>query len=169
MVMGIDPGSLSCGYGIIKTNGTVSDYIASGEIRLNPKSPLHIRLKLLHEGLLSIIKQYKPSEAVVEKIFFAKSVRSALSLGHARAIALLSASSEGVSVYEYSALEVKKTVTGYGRAEKAQVEAMVRRILNIDTPLSSDSADALALALCRTSRAKLDALTLKEVRKARLR
>lgn len=155
-ILGIDPGSLSCGYGIIGTDGDRCDYIASGRIVLDAKSPLDVRLKEIYEGLREIIRQHRPYEAVVEKIFFAKGAKSALSLGHARGAALLAAASEGLPVHEYSALEVKKAVTGYGRAEKRQVQEMVRRILNIKTALSSDGADALAIALCRTNRKGLD-------------
>jgi len=110
-----------------------------------------MRLKTLYDTLIEIIRVYKPREMVVESIFFAKSVRAALSLGHARGIILLAAVSEGLNVYEYSSLEVKKAITGYGRAEKRQVLEMVKRILNL-TPeivnLTEDSADALAIALC---------------------
>ena len=110
-----------------------------------------MRLKTLYDTLIEIIRVYKPREMVVESIFFAKSARAALSLGHARGIILLAAVSEGLNVHEYSSLEVKKAITGYGRAEKRQVLEMVKRILNL-TPqivnLTEDSADALALALC---------------------
>lgn len=126
-------------------------YITSGRITLSPKSPLSIRLTNLYKKLLEIIHTYKPHEIVVERMFFAKNVRAALNLGHARGIALLVAASEGIDLYEYSALEVKKAVTGYGRAEKRQVQEMVRRILNLNShtiTLTEDSADALALALC---------------------
>lgn len=126
-------------------------YITSGKITLPPKSPLHLRLRNLYETLIDIIKRYNPHEMVVERMFFAKSVRAALNLGHARGVALLAAASEGLDVYEYSALEVKKAVTGYGRAEKRQVLEMVKRMLNLNThiiTLTEDSADALALALC---------------------
>lgn len=152
-ILGIDPGSLYCGYGIVIANGSGLKYVTSGRIVLSSKNPLHIRLKQLNDGLTDVIRQHKPSEAVVEKVFFAKSARVALSLGHARGIALLSAAGEGLAVHEYSALEVKKAVTGYGRAEKRQVQEMVRAILGIDGSLSPDSADALALAVCHINRA----------------
>ncbi len=115
---------------------------------MNQRSPLHERLRELHEGLTEVISEFKPSEAVVEKVFFAKSARSALSLGHARGIALVVASSAGLDVHEYSALAVKKAITGYGRAEKSQVQEMIRKLLGVKTALSPDGADALALALC---------------------
>jgi crossover junction endodeoxyribonuclease RuvC len=153
LILGIDPGSHSCGYGIIKANGNDLKYITSGKIVLSSRSPLHIRLKELHDTLTAIIRQYKPAEAVVEKIFFSKSARSALSLGHARGVALVVAAAEGLPVHEYTAVEVKKAVTGYGRAEKRQVQEMLRSILSINGCLSPDGADALALALCHINRA----------------
>jgi crossover junction endodeoxyribonuclease RuvC len=128
-------------------------YVTSGTIRLSPKNPLHLRLRELHAGLTAVIREFSPSEAAVEKVFFAKSARSALSLGHARGVALLAAASEGLSVYEYSALEVKKAVTGYGRAEKRQVQEMIRAVLGMDGSVCPDGADALALAFCHTNRA----------------
>lgn len=147
-VLGIDPGSLACGYGVIEAGEGGLQYVSSGRIVLSSRSPLHIRLKQLNEGLTDVIQQYGPTEAVVEKIFFAKNARSALSLGHARGIALLAAATGGLEVHEYSALQVKKAVTGYGRAEKRQVQEMIRAILGINGSLSPDSADALALAVC---------------------
>lgn len=151
VILGIDPGSISCGYGIVKTNSIKCDYVTSGRIQLNPRSPLHIRLKSLYEGLADIISRHNPSHLAIENIFFAKSAKAALSLGHARGAALLAAASAGLGVYEYGALEVKKAVTGYGRAEKKQVAGMVKRILGINADLSDDSADALALAICHNN------------------
>jgi len=177
LVLGIDPGSIKCGYGLIKTldchqlfkkdlaGNKVRNlypgkpdflYITAGRITLAPKSPLHLRLRKLYDTLIEIIKCYNPHEVVVERMFFAKNIRSALNLGHARGIALLAAASEGLDLYEYSALEVKKAITGYGKADKSQVLAMVKRVLNLDyhaDTLTEDSADALALALCHVNTA----------------
>lgn len=151
-ILGIDPGSVACGYGLIKAASNPV-YIASGRISLPAVRPLHIRLKKLYDALMDIVKGYKPSEMVVERIFFAKNVKTALSLGQARGIVFLVAASADINVYEYSALEVKKAITGSGKAEKKQVQDMVMRIL---FPMSSlpefvfneDSVDALALAIC---------------------
>jgi crossover junction endodeoxyribonuclease RuvC len=115
-----------------------------------------VRLLELHEGLTSIIREHRPSNAVVEKVFFAKSVKSALTLGQARGIALLAAASERLEVHEYSALEVKKAVTGYGRAEKRQVQEMVKKVLNVRGSLSPDGADALAIAMCHIQRMQFE-------------
>ncbi|HBG92639.1 MAG TPA: crossover junction endodeoxyribonuclease RuvC [Nitrospiraceae bacterium] len=162
IIFGIDPGSIVCGYGIIKTvqspgsiprhiginSNTDTVYVASGRIMLPSKQPLNVRLKELYSNLTDIIREYSPHEVAIEKVFFAKSIKAALVLGQARGAALVAAASSGLPVYEYSALEVKKAVVGYGRAEKHQVQSMISKILNLKTKLSADSADALALALC---------------------
>lgn len=151
-VIGIDPGSRICGYGIVETDGTGRPeryrYIASGRVELSPSDPLHVRIHDIFSALTEIITEYRPVAAAIEKVFFAKSVKSALHLGQARGAALLAATASGVEVFEYSALEVKKALVGYGRAEKAQVQSMVRAILDIRRRLSPDSADALALSIC---------------------
>ncbi|MEO5358827.1 MAG: crossover junction endodeoxyribonuclease RuvC [Nitrospirota bacterium] len=145
--IGIDPGSIVCGYGVLRKDGKSIVYVASGEIIVPKGRPLPERLKSVYEGLTKAIDTYRPDEAVVEKIFFASNIKAALSLGHARGVALLSASAVDIPVFEYSPLEVKKALTGYGKAEKSQVMAMIKAILNIDIVLSPDSSDALALAL----------------------
>jgi crossover junction endodeoxyribonuclease RuvC len=157
-VIGVDPGSIFCGYGIIEMKGPHRfTYLVSGRMELNKNTPLHSRLCELFTNLTEIIREYRPHEAVIEKIFYAKGVKAALNLGHARGIALLAASLENLAVYEYSALEVKKSVVGYGRADKNQVKSMVSGILNLRSALSEDSADALALALCHAQRARIPA------------
>ncbi len=161
IILGIDPGSINCGYGIIKSNKKPGGfynykpdmpvYITSGRITISPKIPLYLRLKKLYDSIIDVIRQYRPSEMAIESMFFAKSIKAALSLGQARGVAVLAAASEGISVFEYSAREVKKAITGYGASEKRQVKEMVKKILNIqeqNPPISEDSADALALAIC---------------------
>lgn len=169
-ILGIDPGSINCGYGLIKTVnrqqsaeksiGCISSighilYLASGRIALPARKPLHVRLKELYASLSDVISEYKPDEIVIEKIFFAKGTKAALSLGYTRGVVLLAAALTGLSIYEYSALEVKKAVVGYGRADKNQVQKMVSEIFRIKHSLSSDSADALALALCHANSRQL--------------
>lgn len=147
-ILGIDPGSICCGYGLVGNNGRKTFYIASGSISPSSSRPLHIRLRHIYEGLIEVIRSHQPDVVVVEKIFFAKSAKAALSLGHARGAVLLASASEDVDIHEFSALQVKKAVVGYGRAEKRQVQEMVKLLLNIRGELYPDSADALALALC---------------------
>lgn len=165
-VIGIDPGSRICGYGVIETGMSSSPakdgykYIASGRIELSARKPLHLRLREIHDALVEIIRQYKPSEAAVERIFYAKGVKSALDLGHARGISLFAATSEGLTIYEYAATEVKKAIVGYGRAEKKQVQKMVGAILHLNVDLSPDSADALALSICHLNTVRLKGLLI---------
>lgn len=147
-ILGVDPGSIHCGYGLISSDGKNAKYILSGRISPPASRPLHYRLKCIHEVLLDIIRTNRPDDLVVEKIFFAKGAKAALSLGHARGVVLLASASEELDLHECSALEVKKAVVGYGRAEKSQVQEMVKLILGIKGQLYPDSADALALALC---------------------
>lgn len=152
LVLGIDPGSHYCGYGLLLAGPEGGSYVASGRLVMKASLPLHERLRELHEGLSGIIAEFSPTDAVVEKVFFSKSVRGALGLGHARGVVLLSAAEAGLSLHEYTALAAKKAVTGYGRAEKSQVQSAMKSLLGIKSALSTDSADALALALCHINR-----------------
>jgi crossover junction endodeoxyribonuclease RuvC len=153
-ILGVDPGSIMCGYGLVTSNGRDACYVASGRISAPASRPLHYRLRSIYESLVEIIRDHRPDDIVVEKIFFAKGAKAALSLGHARGIVLLAAATENIPLHEFSALEVKKAVVGYGRAEKRQVQEMVKLILNIRGTLHADSADALALALCHMNTLK---------------
>lgn len=168
-ILGIDPGSVNCGYGLIKTvnshqSSAISQgnkklaYVASGRIAMQASKPLHERLKELYVSLLDVLSEYNPDEIAIEKIFFAKGIKAALSLGHTRGVVLLSAVVSGIPIYEYSALEVKKATVGYGRADKNQVQKMVKQILGVNRALSADSADALAIAMCHANSKRVIAL-----------
>lgn len=155
-ILGIDPGSIICGYGLIEIKNAGHQfskihYIASGRITASNKKDLHVRLKELYLSLVDIFSEYRPDEIAIEKIFFAKGAKAALSLGHARGVVLLAASLTGKPIFQYSPLEVKKAVVGYGRADKHQVQRMVREILAIKRELSPDSSDAIALAICHAN------------------
>lgn len=139
---------------MIMAEGYSPRYITSGRIAPPQSMPLYQRLKCIYQGLTEVIRTHQPDEIAVEKIFFAKGAKAALSLGHARGIVLLAAAMEDIPLYEFSALEVKKGVVGYGRAEKSQVQEMVKLILKIKGTLYPDSADALALALCHMNTIK---------------
>jgi crossover junction endodeoxyribonuclease RuvC len=159
-VLGIDPGSINCGYGLIlcekpEVSPSALKYLSSGRIIMPAAKPLCIRLRELFTSLMDVIEEYEPDEVATEKIFFAKGTKAALSLGHTRGVILLAATMRDIPIYEYSALEVKKAVVGYGRADKNQVQKMVGKILKINHTLSSDSADALALALCHANIKKM--------------
>ena len=151
-IIGIDPGTVCCGYGIVETpNNREIYHVNSGDVKLKKKDPLPDRLKILHDSLTTTIKEYKPSQLCLEKIFYHKSIRSAFALGSARGVVLLIAAENKLPVFEYNSTELKMALTGYGRAEKRQVQEMVIRILNLDTSkalMSEDTSDALALCIC---------------------
>jgi crossover junction endodeoxyribonuclease RuvC len=148
-VIGIDPGSFFCGYGVVELDDNKKiHHLCSGVLEARKDVTLYRRLSTLYRGLTEIIDIYKPHEAAIEKVFFAKSVKSALSLGHARGIALLAVAEADLTLFEYSPNEVKKAVVGYGKADKSQVQSMIKALLSLKELPSSDSADALAVALC---------------------
>jgi crossover junction endodeoxyribonuclease RuvC len=146
--LGLDPGSQVTGVGILERQGAQFRHIYSGAIRLSTLPTLVLRLEKIHHRLREIIREFQPAEMAVEKVFLAKNVHSALILGHVRGVALLSAVEEGLELFEYSALEIKKAVTGYGRAEKTQVHTMVGNLIGLKIPRSQDVSDALAVAIC---------------------
>jgi crossover junction endodeoxyribonuclease RuvC len=151
-VIGIDPGTICCGYGIVESKGKsihAPAYVASGEVRMDHKDPLPERLKVLHDSLKSVIDEHKPSHLCIEKIFYHKSIRSALTLGSTRGVVMLLAAQNGIPVFEYNSTALKMALTGYGRAEKRQVQQMVKLLLGLQSmKLSEDSTDALALCIC---------------------
>jgi crossover junction endodeoxyribonuclease RuvC len=148
-VLGIDCGSERTGYGVIDSDGRLHRLVAAGCVRTLTRDPFELRLLQIAGELRSLIAQHQPECAVIEEVFFAANAKSALKLSHVRGVALLIAAEAALPVAEYSALEVKKTVVGYGRAEKAQVQMMVASILGLTAPLASeDAADALAIAMC---------------------
>ncbi len=146
--LGIDPGSQITGFGVLEKNGTRIRHIHSGFVRLTPSPSLSLRLKNLHQTLEQVIEKYRPVDLAVEKVFFAKNVQSALTLGHVRGVVLLTAVESGLEVFEYSPLEIKQSVTGYGRADKRQVQEMVKVLLEIPSVQNKDVSDALAAGIC---------------------
>ncbi len=146
--IGIDPGSRFTGYGIVEGDGHCLRYIHHGTIRLPAGRSFPERLKIIYERLCLAIDEHKPQSMAVEEVFFAKNVKSALSLGQARGAVLLAGIGAGLSIHEYSALRIKQAVAGYGRASKEQVAAMVQRIFRIDAMIEPNAADALAVAVC---------------------
>jgi crossover junction endodeoxyribonuclease RuvC len=146
--IGVDPGSRFTGFGIVEGDGFRLKYIHHGTIRLPASRPFAERLKMIFEQLGAAIGSYEPQCMAVEEVFFAKNVKSALSLGQARGAVLLAGICAGLSIHEYSALAVKQAVAGYGRAPKEQVGAMVQRLFRIDSEIEPNAADALAIAVC---------------------
>jgi len=152
-ILGIDPGSGSTGYGIIETDGSRHRDILYGAIKTHPRRPFHERLLKIYTELSDILAREKADVMAIEEVFHATNVQSALRLGHARGIALLVAAQQGLPVYEYSPLEIKSAVVGYGRAEKSQIQMMVRLLLSLpEIPSPDDAADALAVAICHAHR-----------------
>lgn len=155
-ILGIDPGSGSTGYGLIETDGSLHKAILYGAIKTQTRLPFHVRLFKIHQELTRVLSREKADIMAIEEVFHATNVRSALQLGHARGIALLVAAQRGLDVCEYSPLEIKNAVVGYGRAEKNQIQTMVRLLLNLpDIPSPDHAADALAVAICHAHRIKI--------------
>lgn len=148
LVLGVDPGSLVTGYGLVKKEGGTLTYVGGGKISFPHPWPFHQRIHRIFSSLVEIIETYHPEEMSIEDIFFAKNVKSALKIGHVRGAALVAAVQCGVKVFEYTPLQIKQSVVGYGRATKEQVRSMVKLLLKLDTQFSLDTSDALAVAIC---------------------
>jgi crossover junction endodeoxyribonuclease RuvC len=146
--IGIDPGSRATGYGIVEGDGRRLSYIASGVVSLPGHLPLWERLGIIYARLSAIIAESEPCCMAVEDVFLAKNVKSALKLGQARGAAILAGVNAGLEIHEYSALQVKQAVVGYGKAAKDQVEEMVRFFFGLRGKLNPNASDALAVALC---------------------
>jgi len=156
LVLGVDPGSVTTGYGLIeKINGRLK-FIDAGSISSQATSPFYERIYDIHRSITEIMNCYHPEEMAIEDVFFAKNVKSSLKLGHARGAALIAAVGCGIRIFEYSPLEIKKSVVGYGRAGKEQVQAMVKIILGLPAMLGTDTSDALAVAICHLNWARHD-------------
>ena len=148
-IFGIDPGSERTGYGCVETDGRRHVLVASGAIAALASDPFPQRLARIHRELAALLASCRPDCVAVENLFHASNARSALKLGHARGVAILAAVEAGCEIVEYTPAEVKRAVVGYGRAEKQQVQRMVKLLLGLDEPPSPyDAADALAVAIC---------------------
>jgi len=150
-IIGIDPGLVKTGVGIIDVKGSNLSYVASRTIRTNPKDDLSDRLLHLHTNLIEIIKEFKPEVAAIEETFVNKNPLSSLKLGHARGTLMLTLALCDLKVHEYSSTAVKKAVVGVGRADKNQVQMMIKVLLPKSKCESEDEADALAVAICYNS------------------
>ena len=149
LIMGVDPGTAITGYGLLEYAGSSFRMVESNCIKTEAGRPLAERLRIIYTRLGEIIQEHRPAEFAVEELFFNTNTRTALAVGHARGVVLLAAAEAGLAVNEYTPLQVKQAVTGYGRAEKKQVQYMVKRILALpEPPRPDDVADALAVAIC---------------------
>ena len=160
LVIGIDPGTASMGYGLVheEEDGSLSA-IAYGVIQTPAQQPMQNRLLLLYQQLRQILFLHRPESSAVEKLFFARNTRTALAVGQARGVALLALAEDGLELHEYTPLEVKQAVTGYGGADKNQVQELVRALLGLESiPKPDDAADALAIAICHIHSHRLQLL-----------
>ena len=159
LVLGIDPGLIQTGYGLIKVGSEKKQVIDYGTISPNSKDKLALRLLAIYNDLLSIINEYEPSIMAIEEVFYGKNVKSALLLGHARGVSMICAAKYNIPVFEYSARKVKQSITGNGNAHKSQIKYMIMKELNLkefNAPI--DASDALAIALCHIYQVRLEEL-----------
>lgn len=155
-ILGIDPGVAIVGYGVIEYNQNQFKVIDYGKITTPAHTPLPKRLKLVYDGMTQLIETFKPDVVAMEELFFNTNVTTAIAVGHARGVLVLGAENAGVPVSEYTPLQIKQAVTGYGRADKNQVQQMVKMFLNLtEVPKPDDTADALAVAICHAHSASL--------------
>ena len=149
IIFGIDPGSDRTGYGCVDTDGSRHRLVLCGAIKTTASATFPEKLLVIHSRLTTLLSECRPDAVAIENVFFSVNVRSALKLGHARGVAMLAAVEAGVPIAEYSPAEIKRSVVGYGRAEKPQVQQMIKLILGLaEVPSPHDAADALAVAVC---------------------
>ena len=160
VILGLDPGLATLGYGVIKKEPKKKVEMLDYGVISTPKDEnLAVRLCIIEKGLKQIIERFKPDEIAVEELFFAKNVKTGIAVAHARGVILLTANKECGRLYEYTPLQIKQALTGYGRAEKIQIQQMVKSLLGLKTiPKPDDAADALAVALTHAQTNKLGGL-----------
>lgn len=160
-VLGIDPGTATTGYGVVEETEEGVRALAYGVVTTPADSPLPQRLQTIYGELRRLVREWQPDAAAVEEIYFNVNVRTAMSVGQARGVALLAMADEGIPVAEYGPGEVKQALTGYGGARKQQIQEMVRMLLGLPVPPHpDDAADALAVAICHLHSARMRALTV---------
>lgn len=157
IVLGIDPGSRKTGYGVIQVINNELIYLGSGCIMTGTEA-LHKRLLVILEGVNNIIEQFHPDEMAIEETFLSKNVQATIKLSEARAVAMVSGAQAGLEVFEYTPMQIKQAVVGYGAAEKTQVQYMVKTLLKLNGTPQADAADALACAICHGFASKINKL-----------
>ena len=163
LVLGIDPGTAITGYGLVKGEDDSLTLVDYGAIITSSDQPLPERLQHIYRELTALIEDRQPTAVAVEELFFSKNVRTALSVGQARGVSLLASANAGLPIHEYTPLQVKQAIAGYGRATKDQVQQMVKMLLALDSvPQPDDAADAIAVAICHIHSAKLTAMLREE-------
>jgi len=163
IILGIDPGTARCGLGVIEKKGSALKVVSYGLIESDKDRPQAERLEVVFVEVTRAIKKHKPDVVAVEKLFFSRNVKTAMSVGEARGVILLCAQLAGVEIREYSPMEVKMALTGYGMADKNQVLQMTKAILKMkETPKPDDVADALAIAVCCAGSSKMEEIKKKQ-------
>lgn len=164
LVLGIDPGTAITGYGLVRETVDQLQAVAYGAITTPSDWALPQRLQKIYGDLTALIREYSPTEGAVELLFFSRNVKTALAVGQARGVVLLAMADGGLPVHEYTPLQVKQAVVGYGRAEKAQVQELVKLLLGLEAvPQPDDAADALAVAICHLHSARMAALIKRDM------
>lgn len=158
LVLGVDPGSHVTGYGLVKKENQAFTHIHSGQISSRSETPFYHRIHHIFEAVKEIMREFGPEELAIEDVFYARNVQSSLKLGHARGAVLIAAVECGLRIFEYTPLEIKKSVVGYGRAAKEQVRSMVKLILRLRSEPPLDTSDALAVAICHLNWSRFETL-----------
>lgn len=149
-VLGFDPGTATTGFGVVEGRGNRLTYVAHGIVSTPPKTPFAIRLNQLYDGCVSLLAEHTPDAVAIEKLYFVQNITTGIAVAQARGVIALAAAQAGLPIGEYTPLEVKNAVTGYGKAAKHQVQEMVKILLNLEAvPKPDDAADGLALAICQ--------------------
>ncbi len=156
LVLGVDPGSRVTGYGLVEKNGRQLVCAHCGTIATSTHLPFYERINEIFQAMTGIMERFGPSEMAVEDMFFHKNLKSSLKIGHARGAVLIAGVQCGIRIFEYSPLEIKKSVVGYGRATKEQVRAMIQIMLKLKKPPVLDASDALATAVCHLNWTRLE-------------
>lgn len=150
-ILGIDPGVATIGFGLIEASRAKNTLLRYGVITTPPGLPLSDRLLQIHQDMNQLLDLFRPDEVAIEELFFSKNITTGISVAHGRGVLLLSVAEKGIPVYEYTPMQVKQAVVGYGKAEKKQVMLMTQRLLHMDKlPRPDDAADALAIAICHS-------------------
>ena len=148
-ILGIDPGTVTMGYGVIESREDEITLLDCAALTSSPRSPIGERLSFFYSELLGVLSRYQPTAVAIEQPFVSKNVRSALAIGRAQAVAILAAANKGIPAYEYTPAQIKQRVADYGASSKEQIQEMVRLQLGLSqVPQPSDAADALAVAIC---------------------
>jgi len=159
IILGIDPGIAIVGYGVVEYNGNSFKTLDYGAVLTDSKETTPDRLNKIYEGLGNLLDIYKPDAVAIEELFFNKNAKTAIAVGQARGVAILAAARRNLDIFEYTPLQVKQGVVGYGRAEKKQVQMMVKTFLNLKSvPKPDDVADALAVAICHAHTGRMSSI-----------